>query len=45
LASRVGRVAKQNPDLREAADHARQGKVRRKIVASQGLPHLDADGS
>jgi NodT family efflux transporter outer membrane factor (OMF) lipoprotein len=45
LSSLVGRLATQNLDLQEAAERVRQGRAQREIVASQGLPHLDANGS
>jgi NodT family efflux transporter outer membrane factor (OMF) lipoprotein len=45
LSSLVTRLATQNLDLQEAAERVQQGEAQRQIVASQGLPHLDADGS
>jgi NodT family efflux transporter outer membrane factor (OMF) lipoprotein len=45
LSSLVSRLATQNLDLQEAAERVQQGRAQGEIVASQGLPHLDANGS
>ena len=45
LSSLVGRLAAQNLDLQAAAERVQQGRAQRQITASQGLPHVDANGS
>ncbi len=45
LSSLVTRLAAQNLDLQSAAERVRQGRAQRRIVESEGLPHLDANGS
>ena len=42
LSALVGRLAKQNLGLQEAAERVQQGRAQRQVAASQGLPHLDA---
>ncbi len=43
LSSLVDRLARQNLDLREAAERIRQSRAQTGIAASQGLPSLDAN--
>ena len=44
LSSLVDRLAAQNLDLQAAAERVQQGRAQRRVVASEGLPHLDANG-
>jgi NodT family efflux transporter outer membrane factor (OMF) lipoprotein len=45
LSSLISRAAAQNLDLQEAAERVEQSRQQRDIVASQGLPHLNASAS
>ncbi|MGI4747737.1 MAG: efflux transporter outer membrane subunit [Janthinobacterium lividum] len=45
LTALVDRLAKQNLDLRQAAERVQQGRAQRQVVASEGLPHVDGRGS
>ncbi len=45
LTGLVSRLARQNLDLAQAAERVQQGRAQRRIVASEGLPHVDADAS
>jgi NodT family efflux transporter outer membrane factor (OMF) lipoprotein len=45
LNSLVTRLASQNLDLQIAAEHILQGRAQRTVVASEGLPQFDAQGS
>jgi NodT family efflux transporter outer membrane factor (OMF) lipoprotein len=41
----VGRLAHENLDVAQAAEQVQQGRAQWQVVASEGLPHLDANGS
>ena len=45
LSALVERLGRQNLDLQEAAERIAQARAARQVVAAQGLPHLDAQGS
>ena len=45
LTSLVDRLAAENLDLAQAAERVQQGRAQRQVVASEGLPHLDARSS
>ncbi|WP_375382366.1 efflux transporter outer membrane subunit [uncultured Sphingomonas sp.] len=44
LTALVGRLATQNLDLQQAAERIEQAAAERRVVASQGLPHIDVGG-
>ena len=45
LSALVGRLARQNLDLQQAAERIRQARAERQVAASQGLPHLGGNAT
>ena len=45
LSSLVERIPAQNLDLKTAAERVYQGRAQRQVVASEGLPHINGQGS
>ena len=44
LTSLIDRLARQNLDLKAAAERIEQARAQRRIAGSQGLPHVEAQG-
>ncbi|MFC0407225.1 efflux transporter outer membrane subunit [Roseomonas elaeocarpi] len=45
LSALVERLAAENLDLMQATERVQQGRAQRKVVASEGLPHIEAHDS